>query len=248
MRACNPLGEICRYAVHLVAQPSAAKAANHPRILEIQLQHRTLSRAGMTGTPWPSGESEEDIMWRLSPRAAKSRTTRRRRHIIAPDTYEWILFQHLLYQDCEAVEALSHVGATERQVKSLHRMVLISISAFSSRSVTYRRTASGSLPDGREARRPSASSTRVTRSRVEGKSVGHEGRSRLRTTLAAAPRSSDDPHRCQIGAGLPLPESRVQTRHRKSTLVTIRCARATCRDRCSGPLGLKARSRASPRR
>ena len=42
----------------------------------------------MTGTPWPSGESEEDIMWRLSPPVpTKSRTTRRCRHIITPDTY-----------------------------------------------------------------------------------------------------------------------------------------------------------------
>ena len=45
----------------------------------------------MTGTPWPSGESEEDIMCRLSPPVpTKSRTTRRCRHIITPDTYMWI--------------------------------------------------------------------------------------------------------------------------------------------------------------
>ena len=89
---CALVSELCeirRYAVHLVAQPSVAKAPKYSRILEIQLQHRTLSSAGMTGTPWPVGESEEDIMWRLSPPvAAKLRATRRRRHIIIPDTYE----------------------------------------------------------------------------------------------------------------------------------------------------------------
>ena len=102
------LREIRRYAVHLVAQPSVAKAPKYPRILEIQFQHRTLSSVGMTGTPWPGGESEDDIMWRPSPpAAAKSRATRRHRHIIAPDTYEWVLPQRLLHQHGKSCHTLA---------------------------------------------------------------------------------------------------------------------------------------------
>ena len=44
-------------------------------------------------------------MWRLSPPVpAKSRTTRRRRHIIAPDTYERILTEMQLHQGRKPIE------------------------------------------------------------------------------------------------------------------------------------------------
>ena len=110
------LREIRRYAVHLAAQPSAAKPANYIWMLEKQLQHRTLSSTGMTGTPWPSGESEEDIMWRLSPPiAAKSRTTRRRRHIITSDTYMRIAMQRLLNLQRQAVHATPHIRRARGQ-------------------------------------------------------------------------------------------------------------------------------------
>jgi broad specificity phosphatase PhoE len=70
----------------------------------------------MTGTPWPSGESEEDIMWRLSPPiAAKSRTTRRRRHIITSDTYMRIAMQRLLNLQRQAVHATPHIRRARGQ-------------------------------------------------------------------------------------------------------------------------------------
>ena len=70
----------------------------------------------MTGTPWPSGESEEDIMWRLSPPVpTKSRTTRRCRHIITPDTYMRIVMQRLLNLQGKTVHSTAHVGRTRRQ-------------------------------------------------------------------------------------------------------------------------------------
>ena len=50
-------------------------------------------------------------MWRLSPPvAAKSRTTRRRRHIIAPDTYERIGSDHLLCLRRETIEAAAQIN------------------------------------------------------------------------------------------------------------------------------------------
>src|SRR5262245_6614057 len=138
-------------------------------------------------------------------------------------TRERVFLQHLLHQDCEAVEALSHVGATERQM-DLHTGGYDQHRAFSSRSATYRRTASGSLPAGAKTRRPSASSTAIA--------PGGIGSISCRTATSAP--ASWLPLRCSSAirttarlVGLPLPKP-SSARHRNSTLVTIRCVRATC--------------------
>ena len=55
-------------------------------------------------------------MWRLSPSVpTKSRTARRCRHIITPDTYMWIAMQRLLNLQCQAVHATAHVRRTGGQ-------------------------------------------------------------------------------------------------------------------------------------
>src|SRR5262249_40291633 len=73
-------------------------------------------------------------------------------------TRERILLEHRLHQHGEAVEALPHVGVTERQMdlqarRNDQHLVLSSCCAM------YRRTSSRSLPGGANTRRPSASST-----------------------------------------------------------------------------------------
>src|SRR5262249_11950003 len=73
-------------------------------------------------------------------------------------TRERILLEHCLHQDGEAVEALSHVGVTERQM-NLHARRNDQHPASSCRLAMCCRTASGSLPGGANTRRPSASST-----------------------------------------------------------------------------------------
>src|SRR6266540_4458110 len=138
-------------------------------------------------------------------------------------TRERVLLEHLLHQDCEAVEALSHVRAAERQM-DLHARGYDQHRAFSSRSATYRRTASGSLPAGANTRRPSASST----------AIAPGGIGNISCRIATPGPASRVPRRCSSAirtaaklAGLPLPKP-SSARHRNTTLATIPCVRATC--------------------
>src|SRR5262249_42897684 len=141
-------------------------------------------------------------------------------------TRKWVLLEHCLDQDGQAVKALPHVGVTERQM-DLHAGRNDQHLVFSSCCAMYRRTASRSLPPGANARRPSASSTATV--------PGGIGRMSCRTATALLlPRSSAIPTATRL-ADLLLPKP-SSARHRNSTLVTIPCARATCETvapRCS---------------
>src|SRR5262249_3795112 len=115
---------------------------------------------------------------------------------------ERILLEHCLHQDRQAVEALPHIGVTERQV-DLHARRNDQHLVLSSCCATYRRTASGSLPGGANTRRPSASSTATA--------PGGIGNMSCRTIVSAPPspllwhRSSAIRTAASV-VGLPLPK------------------------------------------
>src|SRR5215831_10321537 len=137
-------------------------------------------------------------------------------------TRERILLEHRLHQHGEAVEALPHVGVTERQM-DLHARRNDQHLAFSSCCEMYRRTASGSLPGGANTRRPSASSTAMA--------PGGIGRISCRTTVSAQSspllrRGSSAIRTTASVVGLPLPKPNW-ARQRKTMLVAILCRRQT---------------------
>src|SRR5215831_12806023 len=135
-------------------------------------------------------------------------------------TRERILLEHRLHQHGEAVEALPHVGVTERQMdlqarRNDQHLVLSSCCAM------YRRTASGSLPRGANTRRPSGSSTATA--------SGGIGRMSRRIMVSAPPSpllwcGSSAIRTAASAVGLPKPN---WTRQRKIMLVAMLCRRQT---------------------
>src|SRR5262249_7722683 len=130
-------------------------------------------------------------------------------------TRERVLLQHLLHQDCEAVEALPHVRATERQVY-LHTGRDDQHQALS-RSTTCLRTASGSLPTGAKTLRPSASSTASIPSGTGNKFC------RLRVSTAAVRSPPYSPSETRTAASFACSPWRTPnwTRQRKIMLVAM---------------------------
>src|SRR5215470_12757541 len=135
-------------------------------------------------------------------------------------TRERVLLEHCLHQDGQAVEALPHVGVTQRQM-NLHARRNDQHPVCSSCCAMYRRTASGSLPGGANTRRPSASSTATA--------SGGIGNMSCRNIVSAPPspwlwhRSSAIRTAASV-VGLPLPKPNW-TRQRKIMLVAMLCRR-----------------------
>lgn len=80
------LEEMRRDAIHIFTQRSVAKAPEHPRIAEIELQHSRLSFQTAPGSSWAEEKRGRYYVAAKLPFVAETQVAGARRHIITPDT------------------------------------------------------------------------------------------------------------------------------------------------------------------